>query len=463
MPIKKFILTAIPLSLLLISFKTYNEFLMPIYLNELPKEIGYIEKYKKNKWTKQKSSAKDKYYSFEYQFKDLGNGSHTWKWNSPKLESDKMINNFGVPPSIFKPYIVRDDIIKKRNKQIKDGYFVTRNNVVGPDYSALVSESLPLVQGIANLAKKTAEENNLSHRETIELIMSFCQDIPYGVPPKNYKGKNISGMFPPPLVLKSKWGDCDSKAVLFSSIFLAEPDRSVVLLESPGHISVGIEGIPGPYDKAVSYKGKKYIFTEPVGPGKTQLGKSVSPYVKVNNVYPIKLTKSKNQLSVPIMTESISTGNNIVFSLRENKRSIAKKLKVFYNHDGEDKTYFELTSPIKDNGSIKYSSEKTKIFVMINQRGYYHYGGYNVKKNTELNLDFSENNCIYIKTKPRQQVYLFKHINGEYEGLLLEADGRGIIRAVMETGEYFASITQTLSGGLKKFDRDNKTGITFSL
>ena len=100
---------------------------------------------------------------------------------------------------------------------------------------------------------------------------------------------------------------------------------------------------------------------------------------------------------------------------------------------------------------------------MINQRGYYHYGGYDINKDTKLDLDFSKGNCIYIKTKPRQPVYLFKHVNGEYEGLLLEADGRGIIRAIMGTGEYFASITQTLSNGLKKFDRDNKTGITFSL
>ena len=124
------------------------------------------------------------------------------------------------------------------------------NNLVIPDYTAIVDASRPLVAGLASLVKKTAKADALSSRETIELLMSFCQDIPYGIPPNNYKNKVISGIFPPPLALNKTWGDCDTKAILFAATYLSLPGTSIALLESPGHVSIGVEGIPSPYDNA---------------------------------------------------------------------------------------------------------------------------------------------------------------------------------------------------------------------
>ena len=457
----KFIL--IPSSLVAILFYIYSYFLFPEYLDEVPGEFDAINGYKKNAWTSQKSTSDNNYYNYTYKFKDLSNQTHIWKWSAPKKESDEIIKRFGVPPSIYKPYVLSPEVIAKRNKQIKAGYYRAINNLVIPDYTAIVDASRPLVAGLASLVKKTAKADALSSRETIELLMSFCQDIPYGIPPNNYKNKVISGMFPPPLALNKTWGDCDTKAILFAATYLSLPGTSIALLESPGHVSIGVEGIPGPYDNAVNYGRKKYIFAEPVGPGKHPLGHAVSPYVQVKMVYPIKLKGELIQPKLPVISESISLGNNVILSLKDGNTSIADKVKLFYNHVGQNKTYYELTSRPRKDGTIKYSTEKNIIFLMINEAGYYHYGSYDIRKNSSLDLNFSEGNCIYIKTRPRKKVFLFRHKNGKYSGLQFQADNRGIVRAIMESGEYVASVSQKISGGLKQFNREKKIGITFSL
>ena len=100
---------------------------------------------------------------------------------------------------------------------------------------------------------------------------------------------------------------------------------------------------------------------------------------------------------------------------------------------------------------------------MIDEAGYYHYSSYDIRKNSSLDLNFSEGNCIYIKTRPRKKVFLFRHKNGKYSGLQFQADNRGIVRVIMESGEYVASVSQKISGGLKQFNREKKIGITFSL
>ncbi len=451
-------------SLILFSAFFYLDILLPMYLEQVPRSVGYIPKYKKNEWTSQKCTSKDGNYVHTYKFKDLDNQTRIWKWSAPKKESDALIKRFGVPPSIYKPYTPTAEVLAKRKKQIKNGYFQTRNNIVGPNHSAIIADSRPLVTGVTDLVKQAISNDGLNKRETVELIMAFCQDIPYGVPPKNYEGKVISGMFPPPLALKKTWGDCDTKSILFASIYLSLPGRSMVLLESPGHISVGIEGSPGPYDQAISFQGKKYIFAEPVGPGKKPMGGAISPYVQINGVHPIELDQSYVKPNYETLSEEISVGSTIIFKLLEGKRSIADKLKIFYNHVGQNQNYYEITSKPKKDGSIKYSTQKEKIYLMINQSGYYHYGGYAVNKKMNLDLDFSQGNCIFIRTGPGKNVFVFKHENGNYSGMQFKADRNGVIRAILDSGDYLASLTQNITGKeLKYFNRDEKKGITFDL
>ena len=271
----------------------YSEILFPLYLDAVPLNNTYSNQsyrglfFKRNPGTSQKVKSDNLLYTYNYKFLDLKNKAQDWKWTSSKKDSDKMISRFGVPPSIFKPYLLKPDVIKKRKAQIKNGYFRQLGNMIIPYFASIVSYSRPIVSRLAARVNKTVKAEKLMFRETIELILAFCQDIPYKAPPNKYKGKIISGLFPPPLSLNKGWADCDSKAVLFASIYLSISKSPVVLLESPGHISCGIRGIPGPYDQSVTYRGKKYIIAEPVGPGKLRLGRARSPYVRVSNFYPL--------------------------------------------------------------------------------------------------------------------------------------------------------------------------------
>lgn len=446
------------------SFLFFRNILFPAYIGEAPYGYYSIKGYKKNSWTSQKTIIDNGNYIHTYKFKDLTNETHIWKWSTPQKASDEIIKNYGIPQSIFEPYIPTKENIDKRNKQMQKGFFRSVNQIVMPDYSSLISTSRPLLGGLTSLVKKTKNDNSLSHRETIELIMSFCQDIPYGIPPEKYKGKITSGMFPPTQVLNNKWGDCDSKAMLFVATYLSIPKaRSIVLLESPGHLSVGIEGIPGPYDNAVAYGGKKYIFAEPVGPGKIPLGQPLSPYVQVKMAYPIKLKKAITEPSFAFYSEAKTSGNSIIFNVQEGNKSLGKKLKIFYNHKGQNYNYYELTASVRKDGTIKFSSEQNKIFLMINHPGYYHYGNYELTKNTRLDINFSKEKCIYIKTSPGKNIFLFQRKDGKYSGLQFQADSKGIVRAILESGDYIATTTQQITGKFKRFDKENKKGISFSL
>ena len=271
----------------------YSQILFPLYLEAVPLNRSISNQsfsnpfLKRNPGTSQKVKSDKQLYTYNYKFLDLKNKARDWKWTASKKDSDNMISRFGVPPSIFKPYLLKPDVIKKRKAQIKNGYFRQLGNMIIPDFARIVSDSRPIVSRLAARANKTVKTEKLKFRETIELILAFCQDIPYKAPPNKYKGKIISGLFPPPLSLNKGWADCDSKAVLFASIYRSISKSQVVLLESPGHISCGIRGIPGPYDQSVTYRGKKYIIAEPVGPGKVRLGRARSPYVRVSNFYPL--------------------------------------------------------------------------------------------------------------------------------------------------------------------------------
>lgn len=130
------------------------------------------------------------------------------------------------------------------------------------------------------------EENNgeVKRDELINLLLSFCQDIPYGVPPDFYKGKKLNGLHPPPLIVEKMWGDCDSKAVLFCSILSNNPEIETAFVHVPNHILVGIKGVPKPYQDYVERLGETYIVAEPVGPRHGELGAAFSELRSVRGV-----------------------------------------------------------------------------------------------------------------------------------------------------------------------------------
>jgi hypothetical protein len=178
---------------------------------------------------------------------------------------------------------------------ISRGMFKKIRGCIRPYHSKVAVASMPVTYPLYEHLEKTVTQKKLDFRDSIELVMKFCQDIPYGIPPKYYNGRYIGGLFPPPLCLNKKYGDCDTKAVLLASILAFNPKYEIVFIDVPGHLLIGIAGVPRPYDKYVTHLGKDWIYCEPVGPGRIPFGISASPYDKIERIDRLRGTEVKRK------------------------------------------------------------------------------------------------------------------------------------------------------------------------
>lgn len=112
------------------------------------------------------------------------------------------------------------------------------------------------------------EKNELSDRETLEIIIDFIQQIPYEIPDNYY------GLYSPAEVLYRDAGDCDSKTI-FAVLLLKQLGYDTALFYSSvyAHVMLGLN-VPstGEY---IELNGRPYYFTEMTAPG-WQIGE-ISP------------------------------------------------------------------------------------------------------------------------------------------------------------------------------------------
>ena len=476
--------------LIITSFTFYKYFLFPLYYTNLPKSIddSSVNKYKKNKWTRQEIKSDDKYYTYSYKFKDHNRKTRIWTWNAPKLESDRLIENYGFPKAAMKGY---KGSKKEFENLCKKSYLYI--DKIGPvrswnfNYNDLISDSRPLVTGIADIIKRTAKEEKLKMREVVDLILAFCQDIPYGIPPQYTNEKLIMGLHPPPLGLNNGWIDCDSKAVLFASIYTAITSAPIVLVHVPRHLFVGVPAIPGPYDNTVSYRGKDYIIAEQTGTMKVHLGHIGLEYAKVDNITPVEVTKNYVRPKLPIYSNSkVLAGNTLLITLKEENAKIFKKLRLYYRFTKNGSWDYARLKPMSDH-SLKFSitdvNENIELKLKSLSDGYYYSNEtIDISKNDYLTLDFSDDKCIYIKSKPLINTYLFSIGEGKSKANMkktCKTDSSGIFRAIMPSGYYLVSLNKNYkpkmgnvdlsldenkkASGFKYYDRENNIGIRFDI
>jgi hypothetical protein len=211
-------------------------------------------------------------YQYTYNFRDQQGNPATWKWSYDKQKIDELGSQFGVPLDFYEPYIVTDEVLAEREKIMKESLFHEEGDYILPHYPAIVNSHKDFGKKIYDLAEAHLGEKAAFHSR-IELIMRFCQDITYKIPPQKWNNKIISGLFPPSISLKEGWGDCDTKAMILSSILANNPNYEIIAVTVPGHLFLAVKGVPQAYQNTVSYKGEEYIICEPVGPARLELGK----------------------------------------------------------------------------------------------------------------------------------------------------------------------------------------------
>ncbi len=123
-------------------------------------------------------------------------------------------------------------------------------------YDALDDTSAAGIRPITERFRRRAQKENLNARDISQLVIGFVQEIEYRIPEEE-----PFGVMPPALVVRNKWGDCDSKTLLAHMMLRSLGIQTVVISsEAHKHTMMGI-ALPSA-GRSFKVEGKKYAFVE---------------------------------------------------------------------------------------------------------------------------------------------------------------------------------------------------------
>lgn len=222
------------------------------------------------------------WYHFRFSYRDIMEDLYMWEWLLQQAEIKRSLSDYGLPKSFFQNYYDEE----QAERVLKKGFFrYDKDGYISTDYNAVLRYYHKYTEPLyVLLKKKVGDDAPLT--DYIEELLRFCQDIPYKRPGDYYGNKYIWDFYTPVHIMLEREGDCDSKSVLFASVLMH--DRrfrdKIVYITVAGHLLLGIEGEPNPYQDWVDFQGKKYIVCDPVGPAHTAFGVSAWDYGPVLNI-----------------------------------------------------------------------------------------------------------------------------------------------------------------------------------
>lgn len=132
------------------------------------------------------------------------------------------------------------------------------------DYKRLVRASAARLKPLAEEFRRVCGP---SRERQLEAVLSFVQHIPRRPVPPLTDGRYTAGLAVPLRVLSEDAGDCDSKAVLFASIWLNLCRHRIVLVQVPEHMLVAIAA-PWSEGAAIELRSERLLLLElNCGPG----------------------------------------------------------------------------------------------------------------------------------------------------------------------------------------------------
>jgi hypothetical protein len=201
------------------------------------------------------------------QAKASGNGG--WSYEShmpPGLELAEMERKLADIQSFIK--IFDDEFPRRCRLLFKERGFLF-GKYIEIDYAAIVRKSTPILRNCFDALEASGLGYN--ERQYLGLFVAFLQEIPYQVPPDKVGRRETNGFWVPPEVLVGNHGDCDSKSATFAALW-RNFVSSVMLVEIPDHMMVGVEVRPRAGEKYVLVKNRYYVLGEVAGPGKRRPG-----------------------------------------------------------------------------------------------------------------------------------------------------------------------------------------------
>lgn len=129
---------------------------------------------------------------------------------------------------------------------------------IAVDYKSLVRANAARLRPLAEKFKRTFGS---SKKKLLEAVLSFVQSIPYRKTLPVADDKYTAGVAVPLRVLADDAGDCDSKAVLFASLWLSLCKYRTVLIRVPEHMLVGV-AVPFVEGTTVDLHSTRYVLLE---------------------------------------------------------------------------------------------------------------------------------------------------------------------------------------------------------
>jgi len=142
-----------------------------------------------------------------------------------------------------------------------------KNSRIEIDYKKLVYEFEPEFRDFSD-ALYVSIGSPGDRYKILEGILSFVQSIKYKVPSNEVGKREIYGLFTPWETLYYGNGDCDSKSLLFATLWVnLAPSIPFVFIEYPDkqHLNIGVKDIWGIAGDHVEYKGESYLICECAG------------------------------------------------------------------------------------------------------------------------------------------------------------------------------------------------------
>ncbi|MDN4504106.1 hypothetical protein QX776_16965 [Alteromonadaceae bacterium BrNp21-10] len=174
--------------------------------------------------------------------------------------------------------ILEDAKQQSYQQYLAENFYVEFTNNLGvtgikPDhvkFARMSDEFLtPLVAEFKSILGEQA-----SVRDTVSLILSWVQSIPYDTLEQRITS-NGSGYAPPSRLIDDNKGDCDSKTVLMAALLKAfYPYVDMVYIFLPEHALMGISIPNMRQDKVFEFDDLEFIYIEPTGPALIELGQA---------------------------------------------------------------------------------------------------------------------------------------------------------------------------------------------
>jgi len=145
---------------------------------------------------------------------------------------------------------------------------------IGVNYGLLVKNNQERLTHVFQSFLSASE--GMKFPQFLSFILSYIQEIRYGIPPLTENGKYIMGFWVPPKVLIYNFGDCDSKGVTFASLWINFKKYPILLIRIPKHLFIGL-AVPSFSEGGVTVNGLRYTLCEVTGPEKLPPG-MIAPY-----------------------------------------------------------------------------------------------------------------------------------------------------------------------------------------